>query len=194
MVQATAEKTTSESSSLGISLRALRKARGLTLAELALAIGRSQGWISQLERGISDISISDLRRIASVLDVPIGLFFHNEDAPEEERNYVVRSEARHSLGNSTDGLIEELLSPDLGGGIELVRSIFEPGAQSGDPIQRDTEETGYVVSGCLDLWVGEKLFELREGDSFRFAGEPYRWRNPGEEPAIVIWAITPPVY
>lgn len=184
----------SEASPVGASLRALRKARGLTLAELALAVGRSQGWISQLERGISDASISDLRRIAAVLDVPTGLFFHNDDAPDEERNYVVRSEARHALGNSAGGLIEELLSPDLSGGIEMVRSIFEPGAESSEAVTRETEEAGYVVSGRLELWVGERKFTLEEGDSFRFAGEPYRWKNPGDVAAVVIWVITPPVY
>lgn len=184
----------SDSSSVGTSLRALRKARGLTLAEVALAVGRSQGWISQLERGISDVSISDLRRLAAVLDVPTSLFFHNDDAPEDERHYVVRSEARHALGNSAGGLIEELLSPDLSGGMEMVRSIFEAGAESNESITRDTEEAGYVISGKLDLWVGDKKFNLNEGDSFRFAGEPYRWKNPGDVPAVIIWVITPPVY
>ncbi len=189
-----AEETTSVPQTVGISVRALRKSRSMTLAELALAIGRSQGWVSQLERGISDVSITDLRRIARVLGVPFGLFFHNEEAPEEERNYVVRSEARHALTDTDTGLVEELLSPDLRGGIELVRSVFEPGAESSEIITRETEEAGYVISGQLDLWIDEKLFQLREGDSFRFSGEPYRWKNPGNVDAVIIWVITPPVY
>ncbi|MCC2112689.1 MAG: helix-turn-helix transcriptional regulator, partial [Hyphomicrobiales bacterium] len=100
---------------VGSSLRALRKARGVTLAELAAATGRSVGWLSQVERGISDVSISDLKRIAKALQVPLGLFFHNEDAPDAERGIIVRGHARHALGTSEDGLVEELLSPDLGG-------------------------------------------------------------------------------
>ena len=35
---------------LGADIRALRKARGLTLAELAQTLGRSVGWLSQVER------------------------------------------------------------------------------------------------------------------------------------------------
>ena len=46
---------------LGADLRALRKARGLTLSELATTLGRSVGWLSQVERDLSQPSISDLR-------------------------------------------------------------------------------------------------------------------------------------
>ncbi|TIP87616.1 MAG: helix-turn-helix transcriptional regulator, partial [Mesorhizobium sp.] len=34
-------------------IRALRRARGLTLAEIGLKLGRSVGWVSQVERGLS---------------------------------------------------------------------------------------------------------------------------------------------
>ncbi|HET9538276.1 MAG TPA: helix-turn-helix transcriptional regulator, partial [Mesorhizobium sp.] len=51
-------------------LRALRKARGLTLTELALTLGRSVGWLSQVERGLSIPSIADLRAFADVFAVP----------------------------------------------------------------------------------------------------------------------------
>ena len=179
---------------IGTVLRTLRKSRGLTLAEIAIIVGRSQGWISQIERGISDISISDLRLIAEAFEVPIGLFFHNEDAPEDERGKVVRGRSRHALGNQTDGLTEELLSPDLGGSFEMVRSTFEAGAELGDFEMRQTEEAGYVVSGALDIWIGKQLFHLEAGDSFRLNEIPYRWRNPGEVAAVVIWVISPPVY
>jgi transcriptional regulator with XRE-family HTH domain len=180
--------------SIGATLRTLRKSRGLTLADLSLVVGRSQGWVSQVERNISEISISDLRRIADAFEVPVGLFFHNEDAPDDERGRVVRARARHALGNQTDGLIEELLSPDLGGSFEMVRSIFEAGAELPEPQKRQTEEAGYIISGVLDIWMDEQLFRLEAGDSFRLNGERYRWRNPGSDAAVVIWVISPPVY
>ena len=63
-----------------------------------------------------------------------------------------------------------------------------------EPIARDTEEAGYVVSGSLDLEIGGDWFALGPGDSFRFAGQPYRWRNRAGEPAVVVWVIAPPVY
>lgn len=179
---------------VGQDLRALRKARGLTLAELALSVGRSVGWMSQIEREVREPTISDLRKLADALDQPMSLFFGPTEADEAERGYVVRADNWRSLGTSEAGLVEQLLSPDLGGSFEIVRSVFAPGAELAEPATRPTEEAGYVISGELELEIGPRRFHLKPGDSFRFAGEPYRWRNPGTEDCVAIWVIAPPVY
>ncbi len=181
-------------SGIGTDLRALRRSRGVTLVALANDLDRSVGWLSQVERGLSEPSIDDLRRIAKAFNVPLGFFFRNEDAPDAERGHVVRAAHRRSLGNPVAGLVEELLSPDIGGAFETLRSTFAPGAELAEAQTRETEEAGYVISGTLDLWIGDQQFRLGPGDSFRFAGEPYRWRNPGSDEAVVIWTIAPPVY
>ena len=175
-------------------IRALRKARGLTLAEIALKLGRSVGWVSQVERGLSIPSLSDLRAFASLFDVPISLFFSHDVPVEEERGVVVRAGSRRSLGTSESGLVEELLSPDLGGSFEMLRSVFAPGAELKTEARRPTEEAGYVASGTFEIEIGGVWHSLGEGDSFRFEGKPFRWRNPGAEPAVVIWVVSPPVY
>lgn len=189
-----AVKIEAVSRSVAADLRALRKGRGLTLTELAVRLGRSVGWLSQVERGLSEPSISDLRNMSEVFDVSVSFFFANDDAPDAERGFVVRADARRTLGDPANGVVEELLSPDLGGEFEMLRSVFAAGAEQPDYQTRDTEEAGYLVSGLFDLWVGEKLFRLKPGDSFRFAREPYRWRNPGTVEAVAIWTIAPPVY
>lgn len=194
---ATAESERSEAETtpgVGPDLRALRKSRGVTLTELALSTGRSVGWLSQVERGLSVPSFEDLRLLADRLSAPLSIFFGDPDAPEHERGHVVRWNAGRSLGAPESGLTEMLLSPDLGGDFEIVRSVFDPGAELAQAQLRPTEEAGYLVSGDLDLWIGDKLFNLHAGDSFRFRREPYRWRNPGAEPCVVIWVISPPVY
>jgi transcriptional regulator with XRE-family HTH domain len=181
-------------SGVGADLRALRKARGLTLAGLALKVGRSVGWLSQVERNLAEPTIPDLRRLADALEQPMSLFFGADPAPETERGYVVRGDARRSLGTAADGLIEQLLSPDLSGSFEIVRSVFDAGAERREFVTRPTEEAGYLVSGELELWIGARHFHLYPGDSFRFRGEPFRWRNPGTVPAVAVWVIAPPVY
>jgi transcriptional regulator with XRE-family HTH domain len=175
-------------------IRTLRRTRGLTLAELSLKLGRSVGWLSQVERGISRPAIQDLRAMADAFGVPISLFFSHEVPEETERGVVVRAGHRHSLGTSDSGLVEELLSPDLGGSFEILRSEFAPGAELAEPALRQTEEAGYVVSGTFEVEIDRVWHRLAEGDSFRFEKKPFRWRNPGAEPAVVIWVVSPPVY
>lgn len=182
------------SGSLGRDLRGLRKARGITLKELALKIGRSVGFLSQIERGISEPSMSDLRRIANAFDVPTSWFFMVDDQDTPETKFIVRAGARRSLGTPEEGIVEELLSPDLGGSFEMFRTVIEPGAASAELLKRDTEEAGYLATGQLDFWIDGQVFHLSAGDSFRFDHKSHRWHNPGDVQAVIIWVVSPPVY
>ena len=184
-------------SSLGTDVKALRKARGLTLTELSLLLGRSVGWLSQVERGITQPSISNLLVMAEKLDVNVSFFFGQPDedsANEAEKGLIVRSGSRRILGNAEEGLEEELLSPDLDGSFEIIQSTFLPGSESSNTRQRDTEEAAYIISGRLDIFVNDIWHTLNAGDSIRLKGEVHKWRNPYDVPAVAIWVITPPVY
>lgn len=182
-----------ESRTLGADIRALRKARGMTLSDLGEALGRSVGWLSQVERDLSEPSITDLRQIARALDVSVSSLFRSA-APEHEMGRVVRANARRPIGSRTEGLVEELLSPDLTDDFEIVHSTFEPGAVLTEEVLRETQEVGYIVSGRLDVWIAGAKYHVSEGDSFRIRGEAYRWANPYAAPCVAIWAIAPPVY
>ena len=180
--------------SLGRDLRALRKSRNITLSELALILGRSVGFISQIERGLSTPTINDLRLLAEAYDVPVSWFFMFEDGDNDEREFIVRAGSRRTLGTVEHGIVEELLSPDLGGSFEMFRTVLEPGSERDELIYRKTEEAGYIASGLFDLWIEGRLFQLKTGDSFRFDNKSQRWRNPGTEKTVIIWVVSPPVY
>ncbi|MEO0635624.1 MAG: XRE family transcriptional regulator [Pseudomonadota bacterium] len=186
--------TTETRDHVGSDIRAFRSARDVTLAELASAVDRSIGWLSQIERGQREPSIADLRRIATHFDVPLSFFFRNDEADPGEHGTVVRKERRAALGSRHDGLIEELLSPNLSGEFEMLRSTFSAGAKSDWVQARPTQEGGYVVSGELTLELGAKSFVLKAGDSFQFENETYRWSNRTDEDAVAIWVISPPIY
>jgi transcriptional regulator with XRE-family HTH domain len=181
---------------VGLEIRDLRKARGLTLKQLADATGLSLGHLSEVERGIASPSVKALHDIAASLGVTIGWFFRSGDTTDPgEREVIVRAGGRRTLAFSS-GIVDELLSPNLRGSLELLLSRFAPGATSGDaPYTHRGEEAGVVMQGVLALWVGEREYRLREGDSFSFqSGLPHRYTNPGDTETVVIWAITPPSY
>ena len=180
--------------SLGADLRSLRKSRGLTLSELADAVGKSVGWLSQVERDLSEPSINDLRDLAKALNIPMSMLFGQAKAAPNEAGFIVRKGARRPIGSTEAGLVEELLSPDLTDDFEVVHSTFKPSAKLEHPVTRPTQEVGYLVSGKLDVTISDRQFTIYPGDSFRIRGEPFQYANPYKEPAIAIWVIAPPVY
>jgi transcriptional regulator with XRE-family HTH domain len=180
---------------LGSEIRGLRKARAITLTELAAASGLSIGYLSLLERDRATPSIKALHAVSRALGVTISWFFEANDVPEEERDLVVRRARRRRLDYSA-GVVDELLSPNLTGALELLSCRFPPGASSGEePYTHSGEEAGVVLRGRLELWVDGRMVTLEAGDSFGFQSAlPHRYRNPGPDEAEVIWAITPPSY
>jgi len=172
----------------------LRRARQMTLSSVALAVGRSIGWLSQVERGLTEPTIEDLHRLAEALDQPVSRFFGRPDAPADERGHIVRAGSRRTLGTLAGGIVAELLSPDLAGRFEMLRVVFAQGAELTEPVDLATEDAVYIVSGTLEVWIGDQPFRLAGGDSFRFVDEPIRWRNPGTAPCVAIWVIAPPIY
>lgn len=180
---------------VGEDIRALRKARGTTIQQLAGAVGRSVGWLSQVERGVTIPSINDLAAVAAHFGVNISVFFRSANRRPEERGIILRAEDRTALGTTESGLVEELLSPGLGGGFEMIKSVFAPHSSSGGMRPaRKAEDGGVLISGRLTLRIGALEVELAPGDSFQFAERDYGWSNRHDEPAEVIWIVAPPVY
>ena len=173
---------------LGADLRALRRARGLTLAELAGRLDRSVGWMSQVERDLSIPDKRSLARLAETLDAPLSLL------TDRAAGDIVRADRRRPLGERVPGLTEELLSPDLTDGFEIIHSTFAPGARRDDPVTRDTTEIVHLLSGRLTIWLGAARHDLGPGDTVRLRGVPFRWANEGRVPTIAIWTITPAIY
>ncbi|MGW4821962.1 cupin domain-containing protein [Streptomyces sp. NPDC004227] len=67
-------------------------------------------------------------------------------------------------------------------------------ASSGDnPHTHAGEEVGLLLSGELDYWVDGVHHHLQPGDCVSFeSSTPHRYHNPGEVPAVCVWAETPP--
>jgi len=187
-------------SKLGEDLRALRKAQGLTLEDLAAASGKSLSFISKIERGQARPSVTTLQELAGALGVPVGWFFETDGpAPADERPYIVRAARRRKLSysglGSTDymGFEDHLLSASLDGQLALGLSTYQPDGNTGDELYtHHGEEAGLVVKGAIDLHLDDKVFRLEAGDSFSFpASIPHRYSNPGECEAQIVWANTP---
>ena len=183
--------------SLGLKMRQIRKVRGLSLQSVARKAGVSIGLVSQIERGLTSPSIRSLRQLGAALDVPVERFFGNGEALEEDdAGIVMHPRNRRVLNLAGKGVSKELLTPSDDGVLELMIVNVEPGGSSGSEFyDHEGEEAGLVLSGKIELWVGERYFLLEEGDSFRFTSHtPHRFANHGEIAAKIVWSVTPPLY
>ena len=181
------------SGQIGSDIRALRRSRNWTLSDLAEQLERSVGWLSQVERDVTEPALDDIRKIAVLFNLPVGFFF-TASANQDEQQHIVRAGSGRVMNDTSKGLKEILLSPDLGGAFEVIHSVFAPGAKCPKPFFRPTEEAGYVISGHFSLVIDDQRFDLNPGDSFRFSGETITWVNEGDVDAVVMWVIAPPVY
>jgi len=182
---------------VGEQIRDLRKAKNMTITDLADLIGRSVGYISQVERNISPVPIDRLKEFAEALGVQITWFFQGgTTGPEDEQDYIVRCRDRRKLTFTGSGVTEELLSPNLSGDFEMIRTTYAPRAKTGNAnYSRPCEEAAYVIEGRLEIWIGERHFMLDSGDSITFDGrEPHSSANPADSPATVMWVMSPPTY
>ncbi|MEM6678990.1 MAG: helix-turn-helix transcriptional regulator, partial [Pseudomonadota bacterium] len=149
VIHAAAESTADAHppASLGADIRALRRARGVTLEALGSQIGRSVGWLSQVERDLSTPAMDDIEAIASALGVSRSFLFGAGAPRPGEEGRIVRAGAGRSLGSSdgeagrgTVGLVERLLSPDLSDEFEVIHSVFRPGSRRKTRVARPTTE------------------------------------------------------
>ena len=181
----------------GPQIRELRKLRRLVLKDLAGLADCSVGYLSQVERGLSEISITHLSRIAQALGVPLAWFFQPQSEPnlDPSRQYVVRGDQRRKLSYTGSGVQEEMLSPSMRGESLIILTRTEPGANGGEAISRSVEESGLVLAGELELSIDGRWLHLDTGDSFQIPrGISHEFRNPGRVMSEVVWFITPANY
>ena len=79
---------------------------------------------------------------------------------------------------------------------ELLSERYEPGADTGRVmLTHEGEEGGVVISGRMELTVGEERRILGPGDAYYFESRrPHRFRCVGPVPCEVISACTPPTF
>lgn len=175
----------------GNRLRGLRKGQGLTIEGLAKRSGVSASLISQIERDKVSPTVDSFWKLCQALGVALHTFF---DSPASDL-MVVRRQERRILSFPSSRVTYQLLSPNLGGKLEMLLVELDPGDRSEGRIAHEGEECGLMLSGSMTVMVGRQEVELQEGDSISFSSmTPHRFVNTGTTRAVSVWAITPPTF
>jgi transcriptional regulator with XRE-family HTH domain len=178
---------------VGDRLRALRQFRRCTLRTIAERSGLSESFLSQVECGRSNASIASLRRIADALGVSMADLFEPDGLPGPK---VLRRDERPALSFGILGR-KLLLTPRPLHHLEVFAGELEVGGSTGEQpyAHGDSEELFVVLAGTVQLELGGELFELERSDSIDYrSSTPHRVTNVSEEPAEVMWIISPPSY
>jgi len=176
-----------------------RKARELTLRQIAGKVGCTASFISQVERGLTVPSLSMVGRLAAALDIPVVELFA-ESADGIDNDCPLRKADRKTIhypdGKVTSQMLATRVTVRM---MEPLISLIEPGGTSdvaeGMTHPGETEEFVLVLKGALDFTVGGREIRLRQGDSLGFSGaRTHRWVNNGKRTAEVLFVFTPPIW
>ena len=200
---------------IGARVRHLRNELGLSIRQLAEQSDVSPGYISQIENGKTNPSVTTLYAIAGVLKVSIQAFFESKDNAESSLHTA--SEMAEKRSNSeqdveaTVGFVSTMVSrvtsdtrPTiiLNGGvtwqrlteksdenIEFLQLVYESGAVSGDKFSRHVgHEFGLILEGNLQLEIGFDTYQLDIGDSILFdSSTPHRLSNISDTTMRALW-------
>lgn len=175
---------------IGANLRALRTERGLSLDQLAKVTGLSRTTLGQIELGRAAPSVGVIWKIARAFDVPFATLLATE---ARVATTVLRAATARRLV-SPDGRFSSraLYTPGADDGVEFYELYLAPHSrEDAAPHPAGTREHLVVVSGALDLEVGDERHPLRKGDAARFAADvPHAYVNPGAEPCWMHLVMT----
>lgn len=177
---------------IGEKIRNLRIQNGLTQDELAERAELSKGFISQVERDLTSISIATLVDVLACLGTNLRDFFSDMEDDKivfGEDDYF--SSEDEEAGTNITWIVPNCQKNDM----EPIIVKLQPGATSRHDDAHAGEEFGYVMSGTITLYLGSRKFKAKKGECFYFkaSGEHYL-KNTGRSVATVLWLSTPPSF
>ncbi len=167
---------------IGKELRRARMAKEMTLAKAL---------ISRVETGSVSPSLTSLEKISSLLGLRLHDIFISV---ERDQTSLVRKGERRRFNTDGGASIEFLTANVAAKMLEPVKITLPRGYQSDGQIRlHHSEQFILVMTGKIEVTVGEKTTRLGTGDSLHFAaGMPHSWCNIGKDTAELVSVAAPP--
>lgn len=178
---------------IGLRLRELRLARGLTLEQVAANTGLSVSFLSLLERDKVSVSVDNLERLARYYQVHMVHFF---DLPQENAVLVTRRAdiLQRLLENGASPASVTLLTNRPNARMEPLLVNIAPGKEEPHFRQHEADTLVYVLEGRARLLAenGEEI-ELHTGDLAYYVNLPRRrFVNASQSERLVLVIVTAP--
>jgi mannose-6-phosphate isomerase-like protein (cupin superfamily) len=145
-----------------------------------------------------------LKLILDAIPMTFGEFFTVSDTLSDKIVYrtdeMIEISPLRVLSNKTMAEVDGFSFRQVGRSgdyqIQMLHESYEPGADTGEELYRhESEEAGIVVSGEIELTVGDAVATLSAGDGYIFdSRKPHRFRNTGTVRCTIVSACTPPTF
>jgi transcriptional regulator with XRE-family HTH domain len=172
-------------------LRNLRSEAELSLEALAERSGVSKSMISLIERAETSATAAVLDRIAAALGCSLTAFFEGDETLPDP---LSKRTAQSMWRDPESGYVRRMLSPPhFDSPIDLIEVTFPAGARVAYAAThgRDLHQQIWIVSGAMQIQVGEASFSLASGDCLATkVGEPIVYTNPHAKEARYLVALT----
>lgn len=186
---------------VGSRLREIRLAAGLSQRELAARSGVTHSLISLIEQNRNSPSVASLRKILDGIPMSMVNFFDEARTPRDkvffEADDLIDLTSRlHQVngGDSRGRMSFRQVGDAQAHNLQILHEYYEPGADTGaSMLKHNSHEGGVVLSGELEITVGDQIKILTPGEAYLFDSRvPHRFRNIGTERCVVVSACTPP--
>lgn len=171
---------------LGQRIRLIRTERGMTLADVSRHTGLSTGFLSQVENGMTNVSLGALYRIAGALRTTAPDLL--VQGAEPIVSVVRRDEGDWESADDTDPpQFARMLTSTPRRRMEVRECIVPPGFRSDPPWSHAGEEILHVLEGMVSIELeGYGIEKLETGDTIVFeATMPHRWVGRDSEAKLL---------
>lgn len=166
---------------VGENLKNIRKHRALTLQELSEITDVSKSMLGEIERSVTNPTITVLWKIASGLKIPITQLL-DEEKPDV---VLVRNDEQNRINPKDPFSVSTIYDYDPKKQFEVFSTIYPPKTK-GDlkTHNQDMEECFLLYEGEIIVELDNETYILKAGDSIRFLGsKSHRYLNEGNIPA-----------
>jgi transcriptional regulator with XRE-family HTH domain len=172
---------------IGEKIKQIRTKKKMTYDRLANDTGFSIDYLKKVESGKITPPVGTLLTIARALEIDSGFLLRQQESTLKKRikAYTTRTE-NYAYTTLTPGAENKHL--------KAFRVVIEPlQNHQGVGYQHEGEEFVYVLSGKVEISVGEHVNVLEKNDSLHFnSGIRHNLRNTGKEQAELIVVIYNP--
>ncbi|ARD47093.1 transcriptional regulator [Sporosarcina sp. P37] len=167
---------------LGKEINRIRKMNKYTLKDVSEKSGLSVSFLSQVERGVSSVTFTSLRRIAEALGVHINLFFEEPQEKSPLKKQTIKKTAdqpNFTFTNLVGDMEKPLFYP--------ARIELRPGESHTHPYAHEGQEFVYILEGQLKVILEDYSDTFYANESFHIDSmQEHIWFNETEKPVTLL--------